>query len=100
MFLKLSENQFMDAFNRSSSHCWNFSDTGLCALYDYFDEYPECAEAQANFDIWQICNHYKEYKTLADIQAFYENPNIKTVDDLRDYTSVIEFEDGIIIQNF
>ena len=52
MFLKLSENQFMDAFNRSQSQCWNFSDTGLCALYDYFDGHEECAEAQAHFDIW------------------------------------------------
>ena len=41
---------------------------------------------------------YSEYKTLDEILNQYDN--INTLDDLMDHTTVIEFDNGFIIQNF
>jgi len=49
-------------------------------------------------DVIAICCEFTEYADLAEVQESY--PDIESMDDLRDNTIVIEFDSGIIIQDY
>lgn len=90
---------FSDWFTTSDTYKNNFSHEGLQALYDYLNELEESTDEQIEFDPIAICCDFTEYDNLKEIQAQYSE--IKTLDDLRDNTQVIECENGhLIIQNF
>jgi hypothetical protein len=90
---------FSDWFLKSDSHKDNFSFEGLIALYDYLEELDESMGEQTEFDPIAICCDYSEYDSLKDIKANY--PDIKSLEDLQDNTTVIECDNGhLIIQDF
>ena len=97
MKTNVSEYDFRDAF-LSSSRKDNFSYEGLTALYDYFIELEESCDTEIDFDMVAICCEYSEYKNLKEIQENYTE--IESIEDLWNYTQVIEFDSGIIIQDF
>lgn len=68
------------------------------ALFDYLEEYEQSTGEEIEFDIVAICCDFTEYADIEEIKANYNM--IKNIDDLFQYTQVIEFDDGIIIQNF
>jgi ABC-type proline/glycine betaine transport system substrate-binding protein len=79
----------------------SFSSAGASALYDYLLDFGESIGENIKFDVIAIRSEYTEYKTLDEILKEYSyHDDIKTVDDLRNYTSVIEFDKGYIIQEF
>lgn len=89
-----------------SQSCDSFSDTyknnftydGKRALYDYLEALSEDIGEDIELDTIALCCEYSEYVDIEEIQGVY--PDIKSIDDLRDNTQVIEFEGGIIIQNY
>lgn len=78
----------------------NFSYEGLEALFEWLDELSTDTETPYELDVIGLCCEFTEYSDLAEIQANYSSTDIDSIEDLRDYTSVIEFDGGIIIQDF
>ena len=81
----MNKTEFIEAFSKwhGGDYKNNFSYEGLDAMYDYFDEIEEY-----ELDMVGICCNYSEYENLAEIQEQY--PDIETVEDLREFTEVIE----------
>jgi len=98
MKISLNEYEFADYFNKSETYKDNFSYEGKKALFDYLTEYEDETGTEIDFDLVSICCDFTEYADLDEIKDTY--PQIKSIDDLRDNTQVIEFEGGIIIQDF
>ena len=91
--------RFVDAFRiRGLLRKENFSYKGLQALFDYLEQYEEDTGEEMELDVIGLCCEYAEYESLKDIQKDYSE--VKDLDDLRDNTIVIEFDGGIIIQQF
>ena len=117
MKTNVSEYDFRDAF-LSSSRKDNFSYEGLTALYDYFIELEESCDMDIEFDMIAICCEYTEYETAHEAACEYfdyegmefdddgnelidaDEVEKKALEFLRDRTQVIEFDSGIIIQDF
>ena len=87
--------RFVDAFRIRKE---NFSHKGLRALFDYLEQCEEDTGEEMELDVIGLCCEYAEYESLEDIQKDYSE--VKDLDDLRDNTIVIEFDGGIIIQQF
>ena len=77
-----------------------FSYEGLNALFDYLEELSEDTGANIELDVIALCCEFTEYADLEEIKSQYSNTTLESVDDLHDHTQVIDFETGIIIQDF
>jgi hypothetical protein len=75
-----------------------FTYEGLEALLNYFEEIESDAGIELSLDVIGICCEFCEYANLQEITNEY--PSIKTLENLEDNTQVIQFNSGIIIQNF
>ena len=95
MIKQVYEYEFIDTLIRDEYASFTYN--GAYALYEYLTELEEDI-GQIEFDHVAIRCDYSEYKTLDEILNQYDN--INTLDDLRDNTTVIEFDEGFIIQNF
>jgi hypothetical protein len=98
MIKTVSFGEFCDTF--SDTYKNNFSYQGKRALYDYLNEYEEETETPYELDTVSLCCDYTEYANLKEMTQDYSN--IKTMEELRDNTQVIEIPDteGFIIQQF
>ena len=108
---------FCDSFVRMDRKD-NFSYEGKRALFDYFEQLEEDTGEQIELDVIAICSEYTEYSTADEAARNYfyyegmifdeEGGEILTVEEveekaleyLKNNTQVIEFEGGVIIQNF
>lgn len=77
---------------------YNFSYQGKIALFEHLEQMEEETGHEMEYDPIAIRCDFTEYASLEEIQSSY--PSIESMDDLYDNTYVIEFEAGIIIQNF
>ena len=75
-----------------------FSYEGLGALFDWLEELAEDTGAPYELDVIALCCEFTEYNDLDEIKQAYNT--VKTIDDLHDRTIAIEFDGGIIIQDF
>ena len=99
----INENEFINAFrnNFSGTYKINFSYEGLKALYNYFVELEAELNEDLELDIISICCEYTEYENFEEIIEAYSNLNIKTIEDLAEYTTIIRVDKkGLIIANF
>ena len=78
----------------------NFSNEGLIALYDYFQNLEDDIGEELDLDIIAVCCDYCEYKDFQELKSNYLN--IKTLDQLKERTEVIPIENsqGFIVRNF
>ena len=102
--------QFRDAF-RDYGRDGEFSYNGLGALFEYFEDLGDSIGEEIELDVVAICCDFSEHDSaidaISDLGYDYE-PEGDTdeereegaLDWLRDQTSVIEFDGGIIIQGF
>lgn len=67
-------------------------------MFDYLEEYEKDTGEEIELDVVALCCDFAEYSDLAELQVDY--PDIKDMDDLRDNTTVIEFDNGFIVQSF
>ena len=108
----VSLNDFRDAF-RAYDRLDNFSYDGLGALFEYLEELEEDTGEEMELDVIAICCDFSEYDSAVDCITGngYDLgciTNIKDDDEkedaaleyLRDNTTVITFDGGIIIQDF
>jgi len=92
MIRTVSEYEFRDEMIKS------FSYNGATALYNYLEEWELGSSQHVEFDPVAIRCDFSEYESLDEIKENYID--IKTMEDLQDNTTVIEFDGGIIIQNY
>jgi len=88
--------QFRNEFEQTRPD--NFSYEGLTALFNHLEEYEESCDTEVELDVIALCCDFTEYVDLAEIQQNYND--IESMEDLSNHTMVIEFDKGIIIQNF
>ena len=90
--------QFCDSFGDTYKN--NFFYEGKGGLFDYLENYEEEMGTEIELDPVALCCEYTEYDNLAELQKNYDK--IKSIDDLKDNTQVIEIEDreSFIIQNY
>lgn len=90
--------EFIDEF-RGGQYKNNFSYEGLKALFEYFENYEEETGEEIELDVVAIACEWTEYESLEEIKENYSC--IETLEDLYNYTSVIEVDNGdIIIMDF
>jgi len=96
----------------------HFSNEGLEALYNYLIEYEESTGEEMDFDMVGLCCDFTEYKDAIEAASEYfefegmkfnkDGDEMETRDEvekkalefLNERTQVIEFDGGIIIQQF
>ena len=78
----------------------NFSYLGKKALFEYLEDLAESTGEEIELDVIALCCEFTEYEDLDEFHCNYDKRRYPDLDTLRDYTQVIEFEEGFIIQNF
>jgi hypothetical protein len=105
----VQEHDFLDAF-RNYGRADQFSRAGLFALFDYLEGLENDTEEQ-ELDVIALCCDFAEYATALDAVEEYSNSYTPDEDDeeereaaalnwLRDHTTVIEFDGGVIVGAF
>lgn len=89
---------FVDSFSETYKN--NFTYEGKQALYEYLLAFEDDTGTELELDPVAYCCEFTEYDTFEELQDVY--PQIKTMEQLRDNTSVIEIEnsESFIIQNY
>lgn len=106
----LTEHDFCDDF-RLAERKDTFSYAARRALFAYFEQLEEETGQELELDVIAICCEFAEYATARD--AVREYDNIYTIDGedmldqehnalcwLQDQTTVIPFDDGILVMSF
>jgi hypothetical protein len=76
----------------------NFSYEGAKALMEYLEEYAQGSNKPLEYDPIAYCCDFAEYADLEEVNK--DGFEYKTLDDLRDNTTVIEFDGGLIVQAY
>ena len=87
-----------------------FSYDGLKALFEYLEDFEDDTGEEIELDVIALCCDYSEYESALECAKDYPFDIDEDLDEdeqeeaaleyLRDHTSVIEFNTGIIIQSF
>ena len=98
----INQYDFTEAFRNIRPD--NFSYQGLIALFDYFEEYEDDIGEEIELDVIAICCEFSEYDSATECTKEISNEQFENEDDaleyLQDNTIVIQFDGGIIIQDF
>lgn len=84
---------FVD-YNRASQ----FSYEALTALYEWLEDLADGTAYE--LDVIALCCEFTEYSDIAEACTAYSGTGIESLEDLHDHTTVIEFDGGLIIQDF
>ncbi len=82
-----------------------FTQDGLYALFDYLEELEnECGD-EYDLDVIALCCQFSEYASIEDIiesmgLSFEDDETDEAMEWLQEHTSVIQFDTGIIIENY
>ena len=99
----INEHDFVDAF-QGTDYQNQFSYEGKVALYEYLTQLEEDTGFEMELDVIAICCDFTEYEDftefLGDYEDYAKEHDIKNAEDLREHTQVIEYEEGLIIQQF
>ena len=77
---------------------YGFSTEGARALFEYLESYEQDCETEIEYDPVAFRCEFTEYSDLEEIKGVYDC--IADLESLYDHTSVVEFDGGIIIQDF
>lgn len=113
----INQSEFVDALTRTYDNT-NFTYNGKVALYEYLTQLSDDIGEDIELDPIALCCEYTEYSDADECAREYfeyegmtygedgeelesvDQVNEKALNFLRDRTQVIEFNGGIIIQNF
>lgn len=103
--------EFCDEFSEDRKN--TFSYNGKKALFEYLEEIEGQDKEEMELDIIALCCEFTEYESAIECANNYFDFALSDIDNisaeeaeeealeyLRDRTSVIEFDGGIIIQDF
>ena len=101
----VSEYQFVDSF-RLCGRETQFSVPARRALFEYFERLEEDSDTEIQFDPIAVCCEWAEYPSAlqaANDYGFKGNENDteeSALDWLHEQTQVVEFDGGLVIQQF
>lgn len=95
---RIGLNEFIEAFKEIDRDYFSYE--GYEALYEYLEELSDDIGQPLELDPVAIACDFSEYESLEEIAEEYGRDDIKTLEDLGYYTTVIEFNGGVIIQDF
>ena len=105
----VTKSAFIDAF-RNAGREDNFSYKGLCALFDFLEDFGEDTGSEVELDVIAFCCEFSEYGSALEACENYDfepDPDAdeydqedEALDWLRQRTAIITFPGGIIIQDF
>ena len=83
----------------------NFSYDGLAALFDYLEDYEQSCGIEIDFDPVALRCEFTEYNNVKDAYGDYQPDDeglteLEMIEYLQENTQLIEFETGIILQDF
>ena len=97
MKITLTEQHFLDRFRVIRPD--NFSYEGLQALFGWYESLEEESGTEFEFDPIGISCQWTEYDNLKQFQSDYSD-EYESIEDITQETSVIELEDGFLVQEF
>lgn len=108
----VNSHQFAEAFKHAGRES-QFSRAALLALFEYLEEYENSTGEEIELDPISICCEWAEYESATDAARIYgydwENAiwteevlerEEASLEWLQNRTQVIEFDGGIVIQQF
>jgi len=98
IYNEINEHEFANWIANSESYKNNFSWEGANALQEYLEDMSNDIGENISFDPVAWCCEFSEYKDFNDWSQ--NGIDIKDLDELKDSTTVIEFDGGIIVQDF
>lgn len=93
----LNTNQIARALKDDQYGGWSYN--GAQALAEYLEQYAEKIGEPMELDIVAIRCDFSEYENLEAVLKEYDGI-IKDLEDLKNNTTVIEFDGGLIVQSF
>ncbi len=63
-------------------------------------ELEEETGEEFELDVIGLCCEFAEYESLEELRIDYDNDEFQTIEDIGEHTTVIEFDGGLIVQNF
>ena len=94
--------QFVDAF-RAAGRENQFTRPALFALFDYLESYEDDCGTEIELDPIALCCDWTEYETAVEAAKSYArefDDESDALEFLRDRSQVIEFQSGVLVQNF
>tara|TARA_R110002072_G_scaffold122175_4_gene256561 strand:- start:1425 stop:1718 length:294 start_codon:yes stop_codon:yes gene_type:complete len=79
---------------------YGFSTEGARALFEYLEDLERVCEADMEYDPVGLRCEFTEYSDLEEIKDNYIYDALTDLESLHNHTLVIEFDGGIIIQDF
>lgn len=98
IYNEINEHDFAKWVASSDSYKNKFSWAGANALQEYLEELSNDIDENISFDPIAWCCEFSEYKDFDDWSQ--NGIDIKDLDELKDNTTVIEFDGGMIVQDF
>lgn len=103
----VTESSFIDAF-RGMDRMDGWTYNGLRALYSYLDDLSDDVGEHIDLDVVALCCEYDEHASALEAAKEYgfepedddEDKDESALDWLRDQTTIIEFDGGVIVQSF
>jgi hypothetical protein len=111
MYHPIGFSQFVDAF-RSHDRYNDFGYKALKALFEHIEEYEQDSGQPIELDVIALCCEFSTYSSALEAATEYgfdppinadnteEEVEEEALDYLRDNTTVIKFEGGVIVQGF
>tara|TARA_R110000744_G_C18884885_1_gene507166 strand:- start:65 stop:364 length:300 start_codon:yes stop_codon:yes gene_type:complete len=79
----------------------NFSDNGLLALWEMFEEYEQGTGEEFEFDPIAFCCEYNEYDNIAEFHKEYDSEEYPDIESIENNTMIWEFgTESFIMQIF
>lgn len=98
----LTTNDIVDALRADDSAAWTYA--GARAMAEYLEELEETTEEETELDVVAIRCIYAEFASAMEAARDYNYTGQATEKDAREWfsdrTTLIEFEQGIIIAEF
>ena len=101
----VSEFQFVEAFRHAGRES-QFSVPARRALFEHLEDYEDSTGTELELDPIGICCEFAEYPTALEAAKVYglelrgDDDESRALEWLREKTQVVEFDGGIVIQNF
>ena len=101
IYNNISNTEFAQWIAKSDNYKNNFSYEGANALQEYLEDLSNDLGENIEFDPIAWCCEFSEYKDFDEFQHDSGGyPDIKDLEQLKDNAVVIEFDGGIIVQDF
>lgn len=98
----VTSHSFVEAF-RACGRETQFTRAALFALFDYLESYEDDCGVEIELDPIAICCEWAEYESAVEAAESYGrefSDESDALDWLREQTQVIEFQSGVLIQQF